>query len=133
MMQDILKISNFPEFFPQPLPEQPRRSGNSRYNSAMPMTPFVERFRELGARETRSVTVPDKEALPSGEYGFFELYCNEPNCDCRRVVILVLRPQTGWKPWAVINYGWESEEFSGNGPKLPLRIAPNGRGRNSIP
>lgn len=75
------------------------------------MTPFVERFRELGARETRSVTVPDKEELPSGEYGFFELYCNEPHCDCRRVVIMVLRPQTGWTPWAVINYGWESQEF----------------------
>ena len=77
----------------------------------MPMTQFIERFPALGASETRSVTVPDKEDLPSGEYGFFELYCNEPNCDCRRVVIAVLRPQTGWKFWAVINYGWESVEF----------------------
>lgn len=85
----------------------------------MPMTPFVERFRELGARETRSVTVPDKEELPGGEYGFFELYCNEPNCDCRRVVIMVLRPQTGWKPWAVINYGWESVEFYKKWAKAP--------------
>jgi len=37
------------------------------------MTPFVERFPELGARETRSVTVPEKEPLPSGEYRFFLL------------------------------------------------------------
>jgi hypothetical protein len=83
------------------------------------MTPFVERFRELGARETRSVTVPEKEPLPSGEYGFFELYCDEPHCDCRRVVILVLRPQTGWKSWAVINYGWESQEFYRKWAKAP--------------
>jgi hypothetical protein len=85
----------------------------------MPMTPFAERFRELGARETRSVIVPDKAELPSGEYGFFELYCNEPNCDCRRVVIIVLRPQTGWKPWAVINYGWESRKFYRKWAKAP--------------
>ena len=77
----------------------------------MPMTPFMKRFPELGARETRSVTVPDKEDVPSGEYGFIELYCNEPNCDCRRVVVVVLRPETGWQFWAVINYGWESVKF----------------------
>jgi len=85
----------------------------------MPMSPFVERFPELGASETRSVTVPDNEELPSGEYGFFELYCNEPNCDCRRVVVVVLRPQTGWKFWAVINYGWESVEFYKKWAKAP--------------
>lgn len=77
----------------------------------MPMSPFVERFPELGARETRSVTVPDQQDLPSGEYGFFECYCNEPNCDCWLVVVVVLRPETGWEFWAVINYGWESVEF----------------------
>jgi len=78
----------------------------------MPMTPFVERFKELGARETRSLTVTGRNDLPDGDYGFFELYCNEPVCDCRRVVIAVLRPSTGWKKfWATINYGWESGEF----------------------
>jgi hypothetical protein len=75
------------------------------------MTPFMKRFPELGARETRSVTVPDKQDLPSGEYGFIELYCDEPQCDCRRVMVVVLRPETGWKFWAVINYGWESVKF----------------------
>jgi hypothetical protein len=78
----------------------------------MPMTPFVERFRELGARETRSLTVTGRNDLPDGDYGFFELYCNEPDCDCRRVVVAVLRPGTGWKKfWATFNYGWESVEF----------------------
>ncbi len=78
----------------------------------MPMTPFMERFPELGARETRSVTVTGRQDLPDGEYGFLELYCDEPGCDCRRVMINVLRPDTGWKKiWATINYGWESRHF----------------------
>ena len=50
----------------------------------MPMTPFMERFPELGACETRSVTIANRDDLPNGEYGFIELYCNEPDCDCRR-------------------------------------------------
>jgi hypothetical protein len=78
----------------------------------MPMTPFMERFPEVGARETRSVKVPEGQDLPDGEYGFIELYCNETGCDCRRVTILVLRPETGWnKTWATISYGWENLDF----------------------
>jgi hypothetical protein len=78
----------------------------------MPMIPFVERFPVVGARETRSVTVTNRQDLPEGEYGFLEFYCDEPGCDCRRVMIDVLRPETGWsKIWATISYGWESLDF----------------------
>jgi len=78
----------------------------------MPMIPFVERFPVVGARETRSVTVTNRQDLPEGEYGFLEFYCGEPGCDCRRVMIDVLRPETGWsKIWATISYGWESLDF----------------------
>lgn len=78
----------------------------------MPMVPFMERFPDLAARETRSVTVSGRTDLPDGEYGFLELYCDEPGCDCRRVMIDVLRADTEWnKIWATINYGWESLEF----------------------
>ena len=76
-----------------------------------PMTPFMKRFPRLAASETRSVTITDRDDLPNGEYGFIEFYCNEPQCDCRRVLVVVLRPETGWKFWAAINYGWESVEF----------------------
>ena len=80
----------------------------------MPMTPFIERFTEVGARETRSARVTQHQDLPDGEYGFLELYCDEPGCDCRRVIIAVLRPETGWsKIWATISYGWESPDFYG--------------------
>ena len=78
----------------------------------MPMTPFFERFPERGVQETRSVTITGRSDLPDGDYGFIELYCDEPHCDCRRVMVVVLRPDTGWnKFWATINYGWESREF----------------------
>lgn len=78
----------------------------------MAMVPFLERFPELGVRETRSVTATHHQDLPDGEYGFLELYCDEPGCDCRRVMIDVLRPETGWnKIWATISYGWESLDF----------------------
>ena len=77
----------------------------------MPMAPFMERFPELAARETRSLKVPSGALLPAGDYGFIELYCNEPGCDCRRVTIVVLRPHTAWKVWASISYGWESMDF----------------------
>lgn len=76
------------------------------------MTPFFQRFPLLAARETRWLTVTGRKELPDGTYGFIELYCDEPHCDCRRVMVVVLRPETGTdKLWATINYGWESVEF----------------------
>lgn len=78
----------------------------------MPMIPLMERFPELAARETRSVTVAGRTDIPDGEYGFLELFCDEPGCDCRRVMIVVLRSDTELsKIWASINYGWESLQF----------------------
>ena len=71
------------------------------------MVPFGKRFPELGATETRFVKVLPQPDLPGGEYSFVEFYCDEPGCDCRRVIIQVLRPETGWsKVWATIGYGW---------------------------
>jgi hypothetical protein len=77
----------------------------------MSMAPFHTRFRDLAARETRSVTVRGTPGLPDGEYGFIEFYCNDPGCDCRRVVINVVCSTTGPKIWASINFGWESLDF----------------------
>ena len=78
----------------------------------MPMIPFMERFPDLAARETRSVTVAGRTDIPDGEYGFLELFCDETGCDCRRAMIVVLRSDTKLnKIWASINYGWESLEF----------------------
>lgn len=74
------------------------------------MLPFYTRFKDLAFKEMRSATVRGDPNLPDGEYGFLEIYCIDPACDCRRVVINVVAP-TGPKIWATINYGWESLEF----------------------
>lgn len=78
----------------------------------MPMSLFLERFRELGVRETKSIRSVGQPGLADGEYAFLEHYCNEPGCDCRRVVVNVVRMDTGLdKVWASIGYGWEAPEF----------------------
>ena len=76
------------------------------------MTLFMERFPDLGARETRSARIAGRDDVPDGEYGFLEFYCDEPGCDCRRVTISVLRRDTGQgRIWATISYGWENADF----------------------
>ena len=76
----------------------------------MPYEPFVERFGEFAWKETRSITVFDDPRLAGDEFGFLELYCNDENCDCRRVMFDVLSKNRR-KSVAVIAYGWESQEF----------------------
>ncbi|MHB8524126.1 MAG: hypothetical protein ACYDH9_25680 [Limisphaerales bacterium] len=76
------------------------------------MAPFVERFPEVAARETRVIFLPRRLGqLPAGEYGFIEHYCAEPTCDCRRVLFHVRRADQPETILATINYGWESEAF----------------------
>lgn len=77
----------------------------------MAMVPFYTRFRELASREMRSATIRGWEDLPDGEYGFLELYCDDSQCDCRRVLIQVIARSEPASAWATINYGWESEAF----------------------
>ena len=72
--------------------------------------PFLERFPEVAAQETRVITAQGHALLPDGEYGLVELFCTEPGCDCRRVMLSIyqLEPQ---KLLATISYGWESADF----------------------
>ncbi len=81
----------------------------------MYMTPFLRLFPDLAMIEMRTATVEatvqDVDGLPDGNYGFFELYCDDPECDCRRVMINVISRDTGAKVWATINFGWEDSPF----------------------
>jgi hypothetical protein len=80
---------------------------------SMPFELFYSRFPELAEKETRSVLVLDNsftQSLPPSDYGFMELFCDEPGCDCRRVFFSVISSKT-LKPEAVIAYGWETKEF----------------------
>ncbi len=78
----------------------------------MPFIPFIQYFPELGERETRCIILGENHPanLPAGEYGLIELFCDEPQCDCRRVMFMVVSAQTG-KDLATIAYGWESPTF----------------------
>lgn len=78
----------------------------------MPYSFFHERFTQIAERETRTITVmPDSDTgLPAGEYVFFEMYCDEPGCDCRRVFFHVVAPHLGGAQ-AVVAWGWEDLAF----------------------
>ena len=75
------------------------------------MVPFNTLFPDLAVNETRTIIVEGRDDLPDGEYGFVEFYCNEIDCDCRRVIIHVLSPTAPSKIWATISFGWEVAEF----------------------
>jgi hypothetical protein len=48
--------------------------------------------------------------LPAGVYEFVELYCDEKDCDCRRVFFMVLSSRK-MAVEAVIAWGWESRAY----------------------
>jgi hypothetical protein len=76
------------------------------------MSPFWARFKEVAARETRVCILPYPQGgLPAGGYAFTELYCDDPDCDCRRVLLQVRTEVEPNVVLATINYGWETEEF----------------------
>lgn len=76
------------------------------------MVPLHTIDEELAFREMRTAFLPQPDhGLPAGAYGFMELYCNEPGCDCRRVLIQIISPPENPKVLASIGYGWEDEKF----------------------
>ena len=73
----------------------------------MEFAAFHEWFPKLGKDECRSVILPDGgESIPPGEYAFVECYCADKDCDCRRVMLMVIDSRTG-KPMASIAYGFD--------------------------
>jgi hypothetical protein len=72
----------------------------------MSMMPFQVLFPELAARECRTLTPMNRDDLPAHTYLLMELYCVEPNCDCRRVMLNVVDAQTG-QHTATINHAFE--------------------------
>jgi hypothetical protein len=43
---------------------------------------FHQLVPSIGLKETRTVTISDKGSLPGRSFGFVELYCVDPECDC---------------------------------------------------
>lgn len=76
----------------------------------MPFSLFQEKFEEIAEKETRSIILFSDPDLPDDQYGLIESYCDEPDCDCRRVFFNVFALQRE-EIVAVIAYGWESKKF----------------------
>jgi hypothetical protein len=76
------------------------------------MMPFALFFREVAERETRTLEVVDipgpvnPRRLPVGKYAFVELYCVDPGCDCRRVMLNAYSDPSN-AHLATINYAFE--------------------------
>jgi hypothetical protein len=82
------------------------------------MIPFHSVLPELAAREVRCVHLlgpaPDatpEVALTPDEYAYLEYYCDDLECDCRRVLLEVIAKDQPGKVFALITYGWEKESF----------------------
>lgn len=71
---------------------------------------FHKYFPDIAQRETRVICVNKQSGALSGSYGLLEMYCTDPDCDCRRVMFSVISEREK-DVEAVINFGWESKEF----------------------
>jgi hypothetical protein len=78
----------------------------------MPFTFFHGEFPEIAACETRTISFAAKSGfnLPVGDYSFLEMFCDEVNCDCRRVFFRVVSASR-MKCEAIVSWGWESRAF----------------------
>ena len=88
----------------------------------MPYTSFHEKFPEIAEKETKVITAIADPKLPQGNYILIESYCNEIDCDCRRVFLNIFS-ETRNEFVAVIAYGWEkskyyAEWFGDNDPQI---------------
>jgi hypothetical protein len=69
-------------------------------------------FPELAERETRTVWLPAGNPLPSDTYALVELYCVDPGCDCRRVMVNVLS-ERGGRHEATVNHAFDPDNDEG--------------------
>ena len=91
------------------------------------MITFNTFFPELAIDEMRVLHINGMGVVPDDEYGLVEFYCDEIDCDCRRVIINVVSHKSG-KFLASISYGWESlqfyEKWTGNRKDAEEAIGP---------
>lgn len=76
------------------------------------MRPFFEKFEEIASRETRVITLPRAmHGLPADAYALVEFYCDEPDCDCRRVILQIWKADQPGVSLATFNFAWEGFGF----------------------
>ena len=76
----------------------------------MPYIPFHDKCPDIAEKETRTLIIHGNSELPDDMYTLLELYCDEKNCDCRRVFLNIFSENTQ-KTLAVITYGWEKRKY----------------------
>lgn len=70
------------------------------------MLAFDRAYLDLARREALAVQFLGEGGKPSGTLLFREFYCNDPGCDCRRVVLHAVWVERG-QTVASIGYGFE--------------------------
>lgn len=73
------------------------------------MMNFDALFLDVARRESFAIQVLSRGEVAPGLYLFREYYCNDPNCDCRRVLLHVTSAETR-RVVATINYSFEPEK-----------------------
>jgi hypothetical protein len=87
---------------------------------------FLEFFPEIAEKETRRITLRNDPKIPDGEYAFVDSFCEDADCDCRRVYFDVLQIDPDYEPIHVarISYGWEDLDFYLSwSPYIPSNMA----------
>jgi len=76
------------------------------------LIPFHHVEPGLAADETRFVQIFDeRDGLPAGRYYLVEHYCPDPDCDCRRVMLTVVREDRPSRSLASINYAFDDDDL----------------------
>lgn len=74
--------------------------------------PLFELFSEEARLKMRKITLlQDTYGLPKGSYTLVENYCADKECDCRKVMINVVRIEDKPTILATIGFGWEDAEY----------------------
>lgn len=73
---------------------------------------FFDKFPDLIDSEFRNIFAMEGmyKHIPEGNYGFVELFCDTPDCDCRTAMIHIMTMEPV-KLWASLRYGWEPRKF----------------------
>ena len=74
---------------------------------------FFDKFPDLVDSEFRNIFAMEGmyKHIPEGNYGFVELFCDTPDCDCRTAMIHIMTVEPVVKLWAALRYGWEPRKF----------------------
>jgi hypothetical protein len=73
---------------------------------------FYSKFPKIAEKETRVLTLFEPQyGVPKGKYALIDSYCDDGDCDCRKVMVNFVDADNPNIVFATVGYGWESEKF----------------------